>query len=202
MNVTLTDEGYTLDGKWRLAPSEYMESLTLPNPPAELAISAQPAAMVDAGDDGYFAEILPDVSVSVGDQLYAFPPLNVDRELWIESFNQWWEAHGQYLRAGGGQYEKTFGYHAWEAAAALYAAPTPPQSLSTWQPMRTAPRDGTRIVVLGNNYGDKKQGTHICIALCIDGLFYHENDDIEMNVDSGFFLEYLTHWMPLPEYAP
>ncbi len=76
------------------------------------------------------------------------------------------------------------------------------KSLSSWQPMRTAPRDGTKIVVLGNNYGDKKQGTHICIALCIDGFFYHDNDDIEMNVDSGFFLEYLTHWMPLPEPAP
>ena len=76
------------------------------------------------------------------------------------------------------------------------------KSLSSWQPMRTAPRDGTKIVVLGNNYGDKKQGTHICVALCIDGLFYHENDDIGMNVDSGFFLEHLTHWMPLPEPAP
>ena len=71
--------------------------------------------------------------------------------------------------------------------------------LSSWHPMRTAPRDGTKIVVLGNNYGDKEQGTHICIASCIDGLFYHENDDIGMNVDSGFFLEHLTHWMPLPE---
>lgn len=134
MNVTLTDDGYTLDGKWRLVPSEYMESLTLPNPPAELAISAKPVAVVDAGDDGYFAEILPDCSVSVGDQLYAFPPLNVSRELWIESFSQWWEAHGQYLRAGGGQYEKTFGYHAWEAAAALYVAPNPLQSLSPFAP--------------------------------------------------------------------
>jgi len=71
-----------------------------------------------------------------------------------------------------------------------------------WQPIATAPRDGTKIVVIGNNYGDRKQGTHICIASCIDGLFYHENDDIEMNVDSGFFLEHLTHWMPLPEPMP
>lgn len=38
----------------------------------------KPVAMVDAGDDGYFAEILPDCSVGVGDMLYAFPPLNVD----------------------------------------------------------------------------------------------------------------------------
>ena len=85
----------------------------------------KPVAMVDAGDDGYFAEILPDCSVSVGEMLYAFPPLNIDPELWKPSFDQWWNAHGQYLRAGGGQYEKTFGYHAWEAAAALYAATAP-----------------------------------------------------------------------------
>lgn len=29
------------------------------------------------------------------------------------SFEAWWEAHGQFHRAGGGQYEKTFAYHAW-----------------------------------------------------------------------------------------
>lgn len=31
-------------------------------------------------------------------------------------FEGWWEAHGQYVRAGGGQYESTFAYRAWEAA--------------------------------------------------------------------------------------
>ena len=37
MNVTLTPEGYTPDGKWRLVPSEYMESLSIPNPPQSLS---------------------------------------------------------------------------------------------------------------------------------------------------------------------
>lgn len=32
-------------------------------------------------------------------------------------FEAWWETQGQYLRAGGGQYEKTFAWHAWCAAA-------------------------------------------------------------------------------------
>ena len=28
-------------------------------------------------------------------------------------FEAWWEKHGQFLRTGGGQYEKTFAWHAW-----------------------------------------------------------------------------------------
>jgi hypothetical protein len=36
----------------------------------------------------------------------------------LERFESWWEAHGQYCRAGGGDYEKTFAYRAWEAATA------------------------------------------------------------------------------------
>lgn len=32
------------------------------------------------------------------------------------AFEQWWEREGQYCRAGGGEYEKTFAYRAWSAA--------------------------------------------------------------------------------------
>lgn len=32
-------------------------------------------------------------------------------------FESWWEKHGQYGRAGGGQYEKTFAYNAWREQA-------------------------------------------------------------------------------------
>jgi hypothetical protein len=39
-------------------------------------------------------------------------------------FEAWWEKHGQFLRAGGGQYEKTFAWHAWcEAAKPAPVAP-------------------------------------------------------------------------------
>ena len=31
-------------------------------------------------------------------------------------FEAWWEKHGQFHRAGGGAYEKTFAWHAWCAA--------------------------------------------------------------------------------------
>jgi hypothetical protein len=32
------------------------------------------------------------------------------------NFDAWWEQHGQFCRAGGGSYEKTFAFRAWEAA--------------------------------------------------------------------------------------
>lgn len=38
-------------------------------------------------------------------------------------FETWWETQGQYLRAGGGQYEKTFAWHAWCAASSQPAQP-------------------------------------------------------------------------------
>jgi hypothetical protein len=35
-----------------------------------------------------------------------------------QDFEEWWEKHGQFCRAGGGDYEKTFAFKAWEAAKA------------------------------------------------------------------------------------
>ena len=35
-----------------------------------------------------------------------------------EAFEAWWSHHGQFHRAGGGEYEKTFAFHAWQAAQA------------------------------------------------------------------------------------
>lgn len=43
-------------------------------------------------------------------------------------FEQWWKKHGQFCRSGGGEYEKTFAFRAWEAAtnrAATKRAPKP-----------------------------------------------------------------------------
>lgn len=34
----------------------------------------------------------------------------------LEDFESWWIEHGQYCRAGGGDYEKTFAFCAWKAA--------------------------------------------------------------------------------------
>ena len=34
----------------------------------------------------------------------------------LEGFEAWWAKHGQFCRAGGGEYEKTFAFRAWQAA--------------------------------------------------------------------------------------
>lgn len=36
-------------------------------------------------------------------------------------FEAWWESDGKYCRAGGGDYERTFAYEAWQAASATLA---------------------------------------------------------------------------------
>ena len=33
--------------------------------------------------------------------------------IWANEFAQWWENEGQYQRAGGGQYERSFAWWAW-----------------------------------------------------------------------------------------
>ncbi|WP_180069294.1 hypothetical protein [Acinetobacter sp. YH12112] len=35
------------------------------------------------------------------------------QEIWANEFDQWWEDEGQYQRAGGGQYERSFAWWAW-----------------------------------------------------------------------------------------
>lgn len=73
----------------------------------------------------------------------------------------------------------------------LYTAPQPVEV--QWQPIETAPKDGTVIVVRGNNHGWPENGHHICIATwqydCwIEGSDWNDTSE----------LTYLTHWMPLP----
>jgi hypothetical protein len=36
-----------------------------------------------------------------------------DYDALVAEFDLWWETHGQYIRAGGGLYEKTFAFEAW-----------------------------------------------------------------------------------------
>lgn len=40
-----------------------------------------------------------------------------------DDFETWWQAEGQFSRAGGGDYEKTFAFNAWRAALAKQQAP-------------------------------------------------------------------------------
>ena len=81
MNVTLNDEGYSLDGTMRLVP----------------------------------VEITSEINAAIHSALM--------ESLAATTFCQ-------------------------EYAEAIKAAPNPPQSLSPWQPIATAPKDGTEILML------------------------------------------------------
>jgi hypothetical protein len=66
-----------------------------------------------------------------------------------------------------------------------------------WQPIETAPKDGTRVLVYSN---DKRQAVAYCDLINMGG-FYDEpirvwNVNGWLSGDTGFIP---THWMPLPE---
>jgi len=67
-----------------------------------------------------------------------------------------------------------------------------------WRTIESAPKDGRAIIVVGNNFGDRIKGIHVCVAKFTDGYFYKTGDDFDFDFESGCFLEHLTHWMPLP----
>lgn len=56
------------------------------------------------------------VALAAGDKLYHTQLQAGGVELTDEQFEEWWQANGQFCRAGGGNYEKTFAYRAWQAA--------------------------------------------------------------------------------------
>lgn len=78
--------------------------------------AAEPVALVssvvgdgpnDVGIEWY------DGIVSVGTKLYTHPAPATQA---TQDFEQWWERGGQFSRAGGDDYEKTFAFNAWKAA--------------------------------------------------------------------------------------
>lgn len=64
---------------------------------------------------------------------------------------------------------------------------------ANWQDISTAPKDGTRFVAVGNNYGLYSETQHTCIAQWFRGCWMEVSDWNEASE-----LKYLTHWMPLP----
>ena len=79
------------------------------------------------------------------------------------------------------------------AARATADSVTEPAGGANWQDISTAPKDGTRFVAVGNNYGLYSEAQHTCIAQWFRGCWMEVS---EWNEDSE--LQYLTHWMPLP----
>jgi len=74
--------------------------------------------------------------------------------------------------------------------------------MSKWQPIESAPRDGTRILVWGRLDGECEDGPHPLPAYC-DAA--DEDGGTRWLAQGLETVEYPTHWMPLPpppEQAP
>ena len=85
----------------------------------------------------------------------------------------------------------------------LAASPTPPAEqqapketlggVNGWRDISTAPKDGSRFVTIGYNYGLYSEGRHICVAQWFRGCWMETSDWNEASE-----LKHLTHWLPLP----
>ena len=90
-----------------------------------------------------------------------------------------------------------------QAESMLAASPTPPAEqqapketlggVNGWRDISTAPKDGSRFVATGHNYGLYSEDRHACVAHWFRGCWMEASDWNETSE-----LKYLTHWMPLP----
>ena len=119
----------------------------------------------------------------------------------LSAARNWGEVQ-QYNRTDGKgiEYRIVFNVHRRAAhfASELLAARAPEDSVTApagganWQDISTAPKDGTRFVAVGNNYGLYSETQHVCIAQWFRDCWMEVSDWNETSE-----LKYLTHWMPL-----
>ena len=84
-------------------------------------------------------------------------------------------------------------HHAVQGEAEYVERHAPVTASPGWQPIETAPRDGTAILASGLNHG-KGPSRHYSVVEwmdfgCESGWYAYKDSDPHI---------YLTHWMPLP----
>jgi len=80
---------YLLDGAWDAEITLGDKAITAIK--EALAQEQEPVAIVDANDDGYWADILPNISVKVGQMLYTNPPQRTWVGLTNDEIAQGWK---------------------------------------------------------------------------------------------------------------
>lgn len=69
--------------------------------------------------------------------------------------------------------------------------------VTQWQPIETAPRDGTEIVAVFREYSFKKRnGEMLAIPECRTVVYYNGSDWVG---DGVYYDTEPSHWMPLPK---
>lgn len=66
---------------------------------------------------------------------------------------------------------------------------------SPWQPIESAPKDGTEILVAGPTPGHSRDGAYISVGMFDDGLWWSSWWE-EREEENALFPP--THWQPLP----
>ena len=71
-----------------------------------------------------------------------------------------------------------------------------------WQPIETAPKDGTRILVYGKyiwyDYEENSEVGIICAEWAWEDCYKTEGNWLSITVNHYVDYVYPTHWMPLP----
>lgn len=95
------DESKTTDNPWKLAV-DYQLNLMESTADSFESPEAAVKAMID-----WHVEVAKDPKVNGSASV-----VDVQRSDFIEEFETWWNEHGQFVRSGGGNYEKTFAFAA------------------------------------------------------------------------------------------
>lgn len=66
--------------------------------------------------------------------------------------------------------------------------------MSEWQPIETAPKDGTLILLTGHDYNDTSKPRHYVSAWWSSAYNHFTYEDSEVSE-----IYTATHWRPLPE---